>query len=242
MLKARGANSTWHRRRVMTSSLVTRNKTQPGDAINHKLLKFGKWNQLMKSKGANWREFATKELGSRTSTHKRINKHSDTHARTHSEHLRFLHDAKWVAKPGSSCILCECSILWPISGKKTFQTYLYCTGRQKREHVFCVRIRFTLTRFRISSCLGELCEMVTRWQCYGCKSHLLHCHLQRYCLQLRLLSHPCLVSPRPGSIKHSTLSFFPLFNYSILIPQNAERTKPLVLQEHWMSTANNDMD
>lgn len=82
MLKARGADSTWHRRRVMTSSLVTRNKTQPGDAINHKLLKFGKWNHLMKSKGVNWREFATEKIGSRTSTHKHINKHSRTHACT----------------------------------------------------------------------------------------------------------------------------------------------------------------
>lgn len=236
MLKARGADSTWHRCRVMTSSLVTRNKTQPEDAINLKLLRFGKWNQLMKSKGANWRDFAAKKLGSRTSTHKRINKHSDTHARTVSISDFYMMQSEWQS------ILHECSILWPISGKKTFQTYLYCTGRQKREHAFCVRIRFTHTRFRIPSCLGELCEMVTRWRRYGCKSHLLHCHLERYCLQLRLLSYSCLVSPRPGSIKHSTLSFFPLFNYSILIPQNAERTKPPVLQKRWMSTASNNMD
>lgn len=103
MLKARGADSTWHRRRVMTSSLVTRNKTQPGDAINHILLKFGKWNQLMKSKGANWREFATKKLGNRTSTHKRINKHSDTH--TH---------AQWASQISTWC---------KVSGKAWLQLH-----------------------------------------------------------------------------------------------------------------------
>lgn len=195
----------------------------------------------MKSKGANWGEFATKTLGSRTSTHKRINKHSDTHTHTHWASQI----STWCKVSGKAWLQLQTPWIFHSLAnfrQKTFQTYLYCTGRQKCEHVFCVRIQFTHTRFRISSRLSWLCAMVTCWRRYGCKSHLLHCHLQRYCLQLRLLSRPCLVSPRPGSIKHSTLSFFPLFNDSILIPQNAERTKPLVLQEHWMSTANNDMD
>lgn len=107
----------------------------------------------MKSKGANWREFATKKLGSRTSTHKRINKHSDTHARTHSEHLRFLHDAKWVAKPGSSCILREFSILWPISGKKNISDLFVLHGEAKAwTCVLCAHMIYahSLTHFLTS--------------------------------------------------------------------------------------------
>lgn len=39
MLKARRVDNKEYRCWVMTSSLLTRNKTQPGNAINHKLLK-----------------------------------------------------------------------------------------------------------------------------------------------------------------------------------------------------------
>lgn len=104
--------------------------------------------------------------------------HTHIHTNTHSEHLRLVHDAKWVPKPSCSCMLHGFSIF--IFKPKHFR--LICTAQRDkvRACVFSVCTHMNahmLPHFFMSQLVLWVYNKLTVLSLW--KSHLLCCHLQR---------------------------------------------------------------